>query len=202
MNSSIPFVNLIPEKRVIHRYKKMWIKRWVIGSVLTGVFVGLPGLYIGGSAVFTDSGITDQIDDAKVQYANHQQKIPLLNNQLSLLLAEKEVHDLIKNRVEWRKVFAVLVDASQEDVRFQRVSAIGGGVEGIDPIEINLEGFVESQTDARTFVVRLEETHVFDSVSLVETMRETFGEIELVKFRVLITITGTLQTEAGEANDL
>ncbi|MDF1808468.1 MAG: hypothetical protein P1U42_02100 [Phycisphaerales bacterium] len=202
MNSSIPFVNLIPEKRVIHRYKKMWIKRWVIGSVLTGVFVGLPGLYIGGSAVFTDSGITDQIDDAKVQYANHQQKIPLLNNQLSLLLAEKEVHDLIKNRVEWRKVFAVLVDASQEDVRFQRVSAIGGGVEGIDPIEINLEGFVESQTDARTFVVRLEEAHVFDSVSLVETMRETFGEIELVKFRVLITITGTLQTEAGEANDL
>jgi|GEM_PF-5504662 len=202
MNTSVPFINLIPEKRVVVRHKKMLTKRWIIGSVLTGIFVGLPGLYIGGSAVFTDSGITEQIDDAKVQYANHQQKIPQLNEQVRLLLAEKEVHDLIKNRVEWQKVFTVLVSASEENVRFRRLSAIGGGVEGTNPIEINLEGLVESQTEARAYVVRLEQAQVFDSVSLVETMRESFGEIELVKFRILITISGTLQAEVGEANDI
>lgn len=199
--NTLPYVNLIPKDHIHHRYQSIWIGRWICAIVLTALIIGIPGLYIGGSAALTDSGMSGQIEDANQQYEANHQAIPLLQTRLELLAAEREVLDLVENRIEWGDVFSLLIGSAGNDVRFRRLNATGGGVEGNEPIELIIDALAPSQTIARSYVVGLENTGVFDSVVLVNTRREQVEEFELIAFQVLITIeSGTHQAEgAGDA---
>jgi len=189
-NQQVPTINLIPADQVHHRLQARWISRWVAMVVVTAIIVGIPGLYIGGSAALTDSGMSRQIEEANIEYARHQQALPILRAKLNALAAEQEVHDFVRGRIEWRDVFAVLVNASNNEVRFQRLSASGGGVEGDQPIEISIEGLAPSQTIARAYVVDIENANIFDSIELVETTREQIRDTELIRFRITLTVLG------------
>ncbi len=139
--------------------------------------------------------MAEQIEKTRVEHTSHQLAIPNLKKQLAGLIAEQEVLDLVHNRIEWRDVISVLVESSQNDVRFRHILAVGGGVEGKGAIEISLEGLSPSQTVARAYVVNLEQAAIFDSVELVETKREVVDEHELVRFKLMIRV------ESGEASD-
>jgi len=193
--TTVPQVNLIPRERIELRQRKQWTAWWITTVVIVAFVIGVPGLYIGGSAALTDSGMADQIEHANMEYANHQQAIPLLRERIRVLDSEQEVYELVKNRIEWMDVFSVLVEAAGNDIRFSRLSAVGGGIEGKSPIEISIVGIAPSQTIAREFVVKLEETGVFDSVELVRTTREKVDDTELIDFQVRITIRGTAPVE-------
>jgi len=197
-NEQIPIVNLIPQEQVHLRLRSQWIHRWVMGVVLTTLVIGIPGVYIGGNAVLTDSGMVAQIQDVNIEYENQQNAIPQLRQKIKQLSAEQEVLDLIKNRIEWSKVFSILVASAGERVRFSRLTATGGGIEGDEPIELYLEGLAVSQTDARAFVVRIESTQVFDSVELMETTREIIEEIEFIRLKVIVKILSIGRTPAED----
>jgi len=188
--SAVPIVNLIPDKHIYQRRRAQWISRWIAVIAVTAIIVGIPGVYIGGSAVLTDSGMSIQIEQANLEYARYQQEIPVLRAQLNQLAAEQEVHDFVKNRIEWRDVFSVLVNSSNNDVRFRRISASGGGIEGDQPILISVDGIAPNQTVARAYVVDLENSAIFDSVELIETSREKFNDVELIRFRISLTVLG------------
>jgi len=195
-----PMVNLIPQEHINHRQCAHWMSWWGVAVVSTAIVIGIPGVYIGGSAALTDSGMSDQIAEANMEYARHQQAIPILREQLRLLAAEQEVLELVENRIEWRAVFAVLIKTAQSDVRFRRISASGGGIEGDSPIQIYIEGLAPTQTIARAYVVDLEDAHIFDSVELIETTREQINELELIRFQIEITVLGSM-IQPGEGND-
>ncbi len=198
MNSSyIPQVNLIPDEQLISRHKSLWITRWCVITLCVIGLIAIPAAYIGASATLSDSGMAEQIEKTQLEYASHQGAIPDLKKQLAGLIAEQEVLDLVHNRIEWRDVISVLVDSSRNDVRFRRMLAVGGGVEGTGSIEISLEGLAASQTVARAYVVNLEQAFVFDSVELVETKRERVGEYELVRFKLLIRVENGEVSDAG-----
>lgn len=198
--NTVPAVNLIPDEQIYHRRRAQWISRWIGVIVVTAIVVGIPGVYIGGSAALTDSGMSTQIEKANVEYARHQQEIPVLRAQLNQLAAEQEVHGFVINRIEWRDVFSVLVNSSNNDVRFRRISASGGGIEGDQPILISVDGMAPNQTVARAYVVDLEKANIFDSVELIETSREKFNDVELIRFRVSLTVLGD-QVQAEEPDD-
>lgn len=200
MNShdAIPYVNLIPADQIARRVRAIWVSRWVFFVGATTLFVGVPGLYIGGSAALTDSGMTGQIHEARSDYAKHQQAIPLLQSRLNLLNAKQEVLDLVKNRIDWRDVFGVLVEAAGSDVRFTSLAGEGGGVEGEMPISITVRGIAPTQTAARAFVVEIESTGHFDRVELIDTTRREIDDHELIAFELRITVLSTQQPEPGE----
>jgi hypothetical protein len=199
-NNPFPFVNLVPREQVLQRQQSQWVTRWFILVLFTTFIVGLPGLYIGGSAALADSGMSTQIKDANIAHAKHELEIPLLRSRLELLAAEQEVLDLVENRIEWRDVFSLLVDSAGNDVRFRGLSATGGGIEGKDEIEIHLDGLAPSQTIARAFVVDLEATRVFDSVELIETLREQVNDLELIRFRVMIKVSSKTVAQEGDSD--
>ncbi len=195
-----PMVNLIPQEHAHQRQCRRWMSWWGVAIVSTATVIGIPGVYIGGSAALIDPGISDQIAEANMEYARHQQAIPVLRAQLAELAAEQEVLELVENRIEWRTVFAVLIETAQSDVRFHRISASGGGIEGDSPIRIYIEGLAPTQTIARGYVVDLEGVNIFDSVELIETTREQMNDVELIRFRVEITVLGA-QAERQEVRD-
>lgn len=199
-STSLPAVNLIPMEHVHRRQQTIWIGRWISSVVITAFVIGIPGLYIGGSAALTDSGMLGQIEDTNQKYEINQQAIPLLRNQLGQLTAEQEVLALVENRIDWGDVFSLLTQSAGNDVRFRGLSAVGGGVEGDEPIRIIVDGLAPSQTIARAYVVDLENTAVFDSVQLVETRREQVDEFELIGFQIMITIQSGIQGVGGVGN--
>jgi len=193
----IPFVNLIPAERVLARKSRVLTLRWVVAGVMTAFFVGLPGAYIGGSAVFSDSAISTQIEQSRNQLVTNQNAIPVLEKQLQTLLAEQEVLDLVQNRVEWPGVLGAIVDASDDQVRFISISIVGSGVEGEDPVAIQLNGIAPSQTIARAFVVRIESMGLFDQVQLTSTSRREIEQFEVVEFEISMRVG----SEKGESTD-
>ena len=188
MNISDIQVNLMPRDRQERRLRRVWVRRWTSAVVGTAFVVGIPCIYIGGSASLSSTGIADQIQATNQEYETNQRRIPILRSQFSKLSAEQEVYDLVENRIEWRDVFAVLIQAAGNRVRFSNLHAIGGGIEGLEKIEIYLDGFAQSQSDARSYIVDLEETGAFDSIELIDTSREQFEDRELIHFRVLIVV--------------
>ncbi len=189
-HDTLPRINLIPVAQRRARQRSLWVSRWTGMVSLTAVLIGVPGLYIGGSAAFTDSGMNAQIQDARAEVVSHQQVIPQLQARLRQLSAEQEVLDLVKNRVDWRDVFDLLVKAAGGQTRFTSLRATGGGVDGSDPIEIMVGGIAPSQTGAREYVVALESTGVFDRVELIDTARQRVGDSEMITFRLRITVRG------------
>ncbi len=195
------YVNLIPQDRQEHRLRKMWVRRWSSAAIGAAFVIGIPSLYIGGNAVLSDSGIADQIQLANIEYEANQARVPILKAQLSKLKAEQEVYDLIENRIQWRDVFGILIRSAGNRVRFSSLYATGGGVEGDEKIEIYLEGFAQSQSDARSYIVDLESTQVFDSIELIETSREKIDGQELIGFRVLILVESKNVIQKGNDDE-
>ncbi len=198
-NTTTPFVNLIPDAHIAQRQRSRLVGQWVFAAISTAFMIGIPGVYIGGSAALTDSGMSGQIQTASEQYEQNQQAIPMLNTRLGLLIAEQEVLDIVKNRIDWGRVCTMLVDAADNDVRFRRLDVSGGGVEGFDPIEIRLDCLAPSQTIARAYIVELEELGVFDSVELIETRREQIDEFEVIGFQIMMS-TGQANDSQGATN--
>ncbi len=198
--NSHSMVNLIPRAHLEQRLRSRWMSWWGVAIALTAIVIGIPGMYIGGAAALTESGMSEQIEKANMEYARHQQAIPVLQEQLRLLAAEQEVFELVESRIEWRRVFAVLIQRAQSDIRFRRINASGGGIEGDLPIQIYIEGLAPTQTIARAYVVGLEESNIFDAVELLETTREQINEIELIRFQVEITVLGGMTGMEGEDN--
>lgn len=196
-HDSIPIVNLIPIQRIAQRQQSRLVQKWLVLVVLTTLVIALPAVYIGGSVALSDSGMGDQIEDANLEFETHQQAIPVLQRKLALLSAKQEVQHLIKNRIEWPDVFQVLTNAAGDNVRFVRISASGGGVEGNELIEISLQCLAVSQTVARGYMVDLESTHIFDSVELVDTTREEIEDIDLVRFNVMIRVKSSILKASG-----
>jgi len=199
-NTTTPFVNLVPDEHIAQRQRSSLIGQWVFAAVTTAFIIGIPGVYISGSAALTDLGMSGQIEQTSQQYEQNQQAIPKLNERLGMLIAEQEVLDIVKNRIDWGRVCTMLVESAGNDVRFRRLNVSGGGVEGFDPIEIRLQCLAPSQTIARAYIVKLEKLGVFDSVELVETKREQIDEYEVIGFEIMMS-TGHASEPQEPSND-
>jgi len=184
----ITFVNLIPVAAQKAHARRRCATRWLIAFSATSVFVGLPGLYIGGNTALSDSSIGTQIEMVSNQLSLNKATIPLLQLQLTQLQEKQEVLELVENRIDWGDIFGRFVSASSDLVRFSRLSATGGGVEGDEPIVIEIEGVASSQTDARAFVVSIESLELFDQVELARTARRDIGGHELIEFLIIVRV--------------
>ena len=199
-HTELPCINLIPQTHTNNRWRTLWIHRWILYATIVTFVIGFPGIYIGASAAFTDSGMSAQIDQIKQENQKHQQAIPPLQKKIKHFSAEQEVFDLIQNRIDWRDVFSVLIDTAGNNIRFRKLNALGGGSDGTSPIQIEIEGLASSQTGVRNYVVKLEATKIFDTIELAATNRALFNDVELIRFKILITVTSHTMAAKESAN--
>ena len=196
--ASLININMVPLRRKIARLRRRCMKNWAAAIASTLLLVGLPGAYIGGNAAFSDPAIGSQIEQVKSQLTANQLVIPRLQAELEQLRAEQEVLNLVKNRVHWQDVFSLLVGATHEDIRFTGLAAVGGGVEGADPIAIRIDGMASSQSAARSFVVELEKLGLFDTVELEHTNRRVIREQEVIEFQIFTRVNGAKSSAARQ----
>lgn len=190
MNTSpIVQINLVPQTMQMNRVRTRCALRWVCVASATIAFVGLPGVYIGGNAALSDPAIASQIALVNTQFKANESAIPLIEAQRKGLEARLEVLELVENRIDWRQVFARLVDASGDEVRFTGIRAQGGGIEGDKGINIWIDGIATSQTAARSYIVSLEALGAFDQVELTRTTRRDVNDVEVIEFQIIASVT-------------
>lgn len=196
MTQSIPNINLVPQRVIQRRARSRVTLRWVCAIVATVAFVGLPGVYLGGNAALSDSMMSGQIERVRDQLGTNKAEIPRLQARIGVLEEKRQTLDLVRNRINWQTLFGHMVRVSDEQIHFTALRAIGGGVEGTDPLRVQMDGIATSQTAARSFVVELERLGIFDQVELVRTMRQTLDDQEVIEFQVMAIIGE--DTEATE----
>jgi Tfp pilus assembly protein PilN len=184
MTSTIPNINLVPLAVRHNRQRRRLVTRWVGAIAATTVIVGVPGVYLGGNAVLSDPMMGAQIERVRGQLSANQTEIPRLQSRISVLEEKRKTLDLVRDRIEWRELFAQIVNASGQEIHFTVLQAIGGGIEGADPLRINVQGIATTQTEARSFVVKLESLGLFDQVQLVQTTRDKINEQEVIEFHI------------------
>lgn len=188
-NTPIPNVNLVPRSWRSARLRSRYIKNWTVAAAATTVFLGLPGLYIGGNATLSDPSINAQIEQVSTQLDANRSAIPQLREQLAQLQARQQVLTLVESRIDWRDVFAQFVSVSKDRVRFIALRATGGGVDATGAIEVRVEAIAPSQTDARAFVVDVESLRLFDEVELTRTLRREIERQEVIEFEIVARIS-------------
>lgn len=194
MTSTIPSINLVPTAVRHHRKRRKVFMQWVCAIVATSVVVGVPGVYLGGNAVLSDPMMGAQIERVRGQLSANQSEIPRLQSRIAVLEEKRKTLDLVRNRIEWRELFAQIVNASGQEIHFTVLQAIGGGIEGTDPLRISVIGIATTQTEARSFVVKLESLGLFDQVQLIRTTRTKVNEQDIIEFQISAHI-GELEGE-------
>lgn len=188
MTQHIPQVNLVPVALRHHRRRKRAVARWAAAVVATAVLVGIPGVYLGGNAALGDPMMDAQIERVRGQLRANQSEIPRLQGQIGALQEKRKTLDLVRNRIDWQSLFAQVVGASNEQIHFTALRAAGGGIEGTDPILIDIIGIATTQTEARSFVVGLELLGLFDHVELVQTSRQELEDQDIIEFQIHVYI--------------
>lgn len=196
-DSPITTINLVPTSVLAMRARRRCTLRWGGAVVATLCLVGLPGVYIGGNAALSDPAINAQIEQVNHQLAVNEKMIPVLGSRLGALQSKLEVLELVENRIDWRMVFADIVRASEDDIRFTGISANGGGVEGLEAIGIRIDGLATTQTAARSFVVSLESLGMFDRVELTRTARREVSDIEVIEFQIVASVPSKAQASGA-----
>lgn len=187
-SNSIALVNLVPSEAQQARARRRCVARWGGAFAATCVFVGIPGAYIGGNAALSDPAIDAQIEHVSSQLSVNESAIPELRQRLGQLQEKQQVLELVKNRIDWREVFGQFVEVSNDRVRFTSLSATGGGVEGDQPINIQIQGIAPTQTDARSFVVAIESLQLFDQIELARTARRDLDGQEVIEFQIFVRV--------------
>ncbi len=184
MTHTIPDINLVPLSIRQNRQRRNLIFRWLGALGVTSLAVGIPGVYLGGNAALSDPMMGTQIERVRGQLSANQTEIPRLQSRISVLEEKLKTLDLVRNRIEWQELFAQIVNASDHQIHFTSLQALGGGVEGTDPLQVSVTGIATTQTQARSFVVKLEAAGLFDRVELMRTSREELNEQEIIEFQI------------------
>lgn len=188
MTQTIPNVNLVPLSVRQGRIRRRLIMRWVGAVAATAVCVGLPGVYLGGNAALSDPMMGAQIERVRDQLGANKAEIPRLQSRIGVLEDKRQTLDLVRNRIDWQSLFAHVVSVSGEQIYFTAIQATGGGIEGTDPLRVQVDGLATSQTATRAFVVDLERLGIFDRVELLRTTRQELEEQEVIEFQVVAII--------------
>jgi Tfp pilus assembly protein PilN len=188
MIEPVPYVNLVPTN--IRNQRQRWrvVKGWCGAVLVTACVVGVPGVYLGGNAVLSDPLMGTQIERVRNQLSTNQTEIPKLQSRIGVLDEKRQTLDLVRNRIDWQSLFGHIVYVSDEQIHFTALNASGGGVEGTDPMIIEMAGIATTQTAARSYVVELESLGLFDRVELTDTRRDDIAGHEVIEFMIVMQI--------------
>lgn len=220
--SAVQAVNLLSPIRRAARRRRKHVARWVVGLAVYGaVLLAVWGMvHLVGSdadrAVAAElARVRDEIDRSKQVMRDLQ---PVLAEVRTTLAAGRAVG----NQPDWSLLLGLLSNLLDEQAvltGFHLEPVGGGGRRLVDqrnpgqadaeqaargPYRLHLTGFGESQAVVQRYVLRLEETGLFETVTLLDAHAALFRGHEAVRFRIecRLGVPPERRSEAGSANGL
>jgi hypothetical protein len=181
-------VNLIPAPRRAARQSRRRLHRWV------GALVGWGGLVV---AACVASHVSLGRDHAVIasELATTRRRITDLNSRvnelrrtISQLLVQRDTALAISDHPDWSILLALLGQTTADHVVLRDIALKPDPSRPSGPILLTLRGFSDSQPAVSQFVLRLQQTELFDEVKLVRTGREPILNTSAVTFEIACAI--------------
>lgn len=169
---AIPTFNLLPEKRKSRNLRAKAISGWVHICLLVGVGSFIPAGALALSSTDDLAPIASQIERNEKILAGIQAERPGLELAMVALQKRALILDQIEARVDWTPLLGTLANASAP-ARFDQIEL--GMNQQQSRIDIRLLGFVETQSEARSLVLRLEELGLIENIR-INTTKMTFAQ--------------------------
>ncbi len=207
-----PYVNLIPAYRLEAHRHRQHVRQWVIRVCVYAA--GALGVCVLAHVTW-DTGhpnLEPQIRRTQAQIKTLNGSIASANTTLARTRRSLQANQQLRDHPDWSLLLAYLAKAIDAELVLRECTLEPHQIQAAtnqpvtdrqpsNPIpprayQINLRGLGRSQAAVSRFVLRLEQTGLFDQVKLVDTSLEPFLSNKAIGFRV----TCGLGTDRAEAD--
>jgi len=206
--------NLIPAWRLQKRSRLNRVRTWATALGVYGVLLG--ATYVACLAFGADDGqaVLEQMRHSTERFRKAGKEIHTL--RASLTEASRQIaaaHSLAQNP-DWSLLLAMVARELSDDVVLDRCSlapvetgadekpsagpagaaraeALGAGEVLYQRYLLDLSGFAQTQMGVSQFVLRLENSRLFESIRLIKTQKRQFMDSQAVSFRIECALSGT-----------
>ncbi len=212
---SVIGVNLVPSARREARLRSTRIRFWFMTCVIYGLgWLGVLVL-VGATALNDDAGPRDELRQVNALVAESESELAALRGELTRSRAELTTSLTIGKQPDWSALLALLSTTLGDRIILRNCKlttlhkspgargpatastvedrSVTGVAREFTTIELQLGGLGLAQQTVSEFVLRLEETSLFQQVKLLDTRREPFLDGNAIAFH----IECLLETEEG-----
>ncbi len=172
-SNKIPSPNLLPQSRVTARRKDQALRRWSFTLIAVLLVIALPCGMLSiqfRSAKPTDSDhITRFVSDLQ----QIQDAIPPLHKELIELQIASQSQIRAQSRIQWTSLLDLLASYTGQEVRIHSFDASIESSGQSPQILIAIQAHTQSLSKAREFLVVLEDTSLFDEITMLESRRQS-----------------------------
>lgn len=193
-------VNLIPAHRQATRRRSRYTRRWGVGVALYAAL--LAGGWLALQMVFggADRAMASELGELRMQAADAAEQIRELQPRLADAQTTLAASRSVGSQPDWSLLLSLLSHELDEQtmlnsLRLEPISTTGAVIgQSDDParqkrFRLRVAGLGRSQAAVSDYVIRLEQTQLFDQVTLIDTRREPLGNDMAVGFRVECELT-------------
>lgn len=194
-------VNLIPAHRLDAQKRLRRQRAWLVGCAIYGTaLAGACGL--GRAAWCGDNGaLAAELTKTTLQAGELQHALTVL--QPKLAIAEKKLGTirLVANKPDWSLLLTLLAATVGDEVMLRSCQLAPLEPPAPDPAKpasasappherykLDLDGLGRSQVSVSQFVLRLQQTELFEEIKLLKTNREPLGDGQAIAFQVHATL--------------
>lgn len=205
-------VNLIPVARRDARRRRVQVRFWIGASSAYAAIVLIVIVIAKMLWAFDNDALTRQVAAARSELERSESTIKELRTQLQQARQTWESNNAVGPQPDWSVLLSLLADLTDSEIVL-RSCAIApirnksaaprlitpAGNSSNDPLlppgahgfTLHAAGLGRSQTSVTQFVLRLEQTQLFDQVRLIETRREPFLDSDAIAFRLECLMDGS-----------
>ena len=225
MAERTPSINLIPRRRIEARQRRGRVRIWIIAMsayVLTSTAVA-GALNVAWDRA--ERRVTDELERLRGQASVVEEEIGLIQPQLIEAALQLKAGRAVSEQPDWSLLLALLGATRGEEIVLERVALIpiqvdagepaagesggagsaGGspGAKAVEPVtpridyRLEISGLGLTQQAVSRYLLRMEQTGLFDRVRPIDTSISPFGNERVVSFRAECLIGGGEAATAG-----
>ena len=185
--------NLIPPSRLFQRQTRRVLRRWVlIVAIYAGALLAGYGVLQGRMNVGVHDG-SGELQAASQVIAQGRKILDAQQRRLSAVLIEQAANRSVGHQPDWSILLSALAGELGDEVVFRgcRVECAlpaGTGTAVNQQAAVKLDGLGKTQQSVSKFILRLEESGLFDQVKLVRTTREAMGDATAIAFQLTCSL--------------
>ena len=171
--SQVPSPNLLPQSRITARRKDQALRRWSYTVIAMLFVIALPSGMLSIQFRSTKPADSDYITRFVSDLQQIQDSIPPLQRELVELQIASQSQLRAQSRVQWTSLLDHLATYTGKNVRIHSFDA---SIESSAPtplIRIMIQIHTQSLSQAREFLVVLENTGLFDEINMLESRRQS-----------------------------
>ncbi|HXE55665.1 MAG TPA: pilus assembly protein PilM [Tepidisphaeraceae bacterium] len=193
-------INLIPQRHREIRLRKRHI-RWCAAAcaayTLAAAAAGAAAIYSWGGE---DPAVKQQLAHVNQEIQRTEHTLSSTRTRLAATQMVLDADHQIVDRPDWSQLLVLLAREARGQIVLRTCQLHPSPARGTDPsigFVLSTGGIGRTPQDAQEFAVRLQESGMFDRVTLLDTRREPFFDMPATSFRIECEL-GTAKAAAGK----